>query len=143
MAEGTKYVKNRISSMQIFLLPMLLSVLRLTCIHKLYLYLPNILGLLMLECYLETKAFSPFLSLKLNQYSRNYLTQGDQLVVDNLYTVAKASISKYQNNPYKKTKPTVYKIMLKRNFLLLWSITLFSTRKVNLKRVLFVSISLC
>ena len=34
-----------------------------------YLHLPNILGLLMLECYLETKAFSPFLSLKLNQTS--------------------------------------------------------------------------
>ena len=59
--------------MQIFLLPMLLSVLKwlytLSCINKLYLHLPNILGLLMLECHLETKAFSLFLNLKLNHTS--------------------------------------------------------------------------
>ena len=73
MEGGTKNFKNTSSSMQIFLLPMLLSVLRrlytLSCINKLYLHLPNILGLSMLECYLETKAFSPFLNLKLNQTS--------------------------------------------------------------------------
>ena len=73
MVGGTKKFKNTSSSMQIFLLPMLLSVLKrlltLSCINKLYLHLPDILGLLMLECHLETKAFSPFLYLKLNQTS--------------------------------------------------------------------------
>ena len=73
VAGARKNVKNTSSSMQIFLLPMLLSVLSrfkiLSCINKLYLHLPNLLGLSMLECYLETKAFSPFLSLKLNQTS--------------------------------------------------------------------------
>ena len=73
MAGGTKNFMNTSLSMQIFLLPMLLSVLKwlqtLSCGNKLYLHLPNILGLLMLECYLETKVFSLFLSLKLNQTS--------------------------------------------------------------------------
>ena len=73
MVGGTKNFKNTSSSMQIFLFPMLLSVLKwlltLSCINKLYLHLPNILGLVMLECHLETKAFPPFLNLKLNQAS--------------------------------------------------------------------------
>ena len=55
----------------------------------------------------------------------------DQLLVYNLYTTAMASMWKSQgenftlNNPYKTTKPTVYMLkVLKRNFRLLWSITL-------------------
>ena len=43
--------------------------------------------------------------------------------------------------PYKTTKSTVN--MLKHNFLSLWSITIFRTRKVNLKRAFFVGISHC
>ena len=70
---GTKNFKNTSSSIQIFFVPMLLSVLRrletLSCMKKLYLHLLNILGLLMLKCYLETKVFFPLLNLKLNHTS--------------------------------------------------------------------------